>query len=97
MMAAGLAVALARDGMPFRRAHGVVAGLVAEAQRTGRSLRETAAATLPTLAPAVAVALGALFDPEAAVRAKAARGGTAPDAVRASLAAALVRARAAAG
>jgi argininosuccinate lyase len=96
MMAAGLAVALAREGMPFRKAHGVVGGLVAEAQRTGRSLREAAAAALPAVAPAVAERLGTLFDPDAAVRAKAARGGTAPDAVRASLDAALARARAAA-
>ena len=42
MMAAGLAVALARDGLPFRKAHGVVAGLVAEARKAGASLRETA-------------------------------------------------------
>jgi len=28
MMAAGLAVALAREGMPFRKAHGVVGALV---------------------------------------------------------------------
>ena len=34
LMAAGLAVALARDGLPFRKAHGVVAGLVAEARKT---------------------------------------------------------------
>jgi argininosuccinate lyase len=95
LMAAGLAVALAREGMPFRRAHGVVGGLVAEAQRTGRSLREVAAAALPAMAPAVAERLGTIFDPDAAVRAKAVRGGTAPDAVRASLDAALARARAA--
>jgi argininosuccinate lyase len=55
--------------------------LVAKAQREGVPLRAAAAAEL---SPAV---LGAL-DLETAVRAKAARGGTAPDAVRASLAAA---------
>ena len=48
-----------------------------------------AARVLPAHSPAVAARLDALFDPEAAVRAKAARGGTAPDAVRASLEAAL--------
>jgi argininosuccinate lyase len=93
-MAAGLAVALAREGMPFRKAHGVVGSLVAEAQRAGRSLRETAAEKLPATSPAVAARLSELFDPAQAVRAKAARGGTAPDAVRASLQAALVRVRA---
>jgi argininosuccinate lyase len=88
MMAAGLAVALARQGMPFRKAHALVGSLVAEAQRSGGTLRETARRALAQEAPAVANALDAVFDPDQAVRAKAAPGGTAPDAVRASLAAA---------
>ena len=91
MMAAGLAVALARQGMPFRKAHALVGSLVAEAQRTGASLRETAARVLPAQAPALTGGLDHLFDPDHAVRAKAAAGGTAPDAVRASLAAARTR------
>jgi len=85
MMAAGLAVALAREGMPFRKAHGIVGSLVAEAQKSGRSLRETAASELEELSPAVAKRLDVLFDPVEAVRAKSLPGGTAPDAVRASL------------
>ena len=89
LMAAGLAVALAREGMPFRKAHGLVGSLVAEARRTGVSLPETAARLLPAQAPGVAARLTALFDPVQAVAAKAARGGTAPGAVRASLEAAL--------
>ena len=89
MMAAGLAVALAREGMPFRQAHGVVGSLVAEAQKSGRSLRETAAEGLKETSPTVAARLDALFDPDEAVRAKSLPGGTAPEAVRASLAAAL--------
>mgnify|MGYP001818267573 FL=1 len=89
MMAAGLAVALAREGMPFRQAHGVVGTLVAEAQRSGRALRETAAEGLKETSPAVAARLDQLFDPDEAVRAKSLPGGTAPEAVRASLAAAL--------
>jgi argininosuccinate lyase len=93
MMAAGLAVALAREGMPFRKAHSLVGSLVAEAQRSGRTLREAAAAALPATSPAVAARLDALFDPAQAVRAKAARGGTAPEAVRASLLAAARRVR----
>jgi len=91
MMAAGLAVALAREGTPFRKAHGIVGALVAEAQKTGRSLRETAAARLGDVSPAVAGRLDELFDPLEAVKAKALPGGTAPDAVRASLEAALTR------
>ena len=95
MMAAGLAVALAREGMRFRKAHGLVGQMVAEASRTGTTLRETAARVLPAHSPAVAARLERLFDPDEAVRAKAVRGGTAPDAVVASLDAALRRLRAA--
>src|SRR5207244_3376354 len=40
LMAAGLAVALAREGMPFRQAHALVGSLVAEARQTGASRRE---------------------------------------------------------
>ncbi len=91
MIAAGLAVALARDGMPFRKAHGLVGSLVAEAQRTGETLSAVAARVLAEEAPAVAARVGVLFDPQEAVRAKAAPGGTAPEAVRAALAAAVAR------
>ncbi|HLA77018.1 MAG TPA: argininosuccinate lyase [Vicinamibacteria bacterium] len=90
-MAAGLAVALARGGLPFRKAHALVGSLVAEARRSGVSLPETAARLLPEQAPAVAARLADLFDPAQAVAAKAVRGGTAPEAVRASLQAALGR------
>jgi argininosuccinate lyase len=93
MMAAGLAVALAREGLPFRKAHALVGSLVAEARRTGTTLRQAASATLPAQSPAVAARLDALFDPEQAVRTRAASGGTAPDAVRASLRAAVERTR----
>ena len=85
MMAAGLAVALAREGMPFRKAHGVVGSLVARAQKSGRSLKAVAADELAELSPAVAARLDQLFDPLEAVKAKALPGGTAPDAVRAAL------------
>jgi argininosuccinate lyase len=91
LMAAGLAVALARDGLPFRRAHALVGSLVAEAQASGRTLREVAAGALAGPAPAVAARLDELLDPAASVRAKACAGGTAPPAVLASLQAALAR------
>jgi len=91
LMAAGLAVALAREGMPFRKAHHVVGGLVAEAQRSGRSLKAVAAETLAAVSPRVAARLDVLFDPLEAVKAKSLVGGAAPDAVRASLDAALAR------
>jgi argininosuccinate lyase len=63
MMAAGLAVALAREGMPFRKAHGVVGRLVAQAQKSGRSLKAVAADELKSSSPAVAARLDQLFDP----------------------------------
>jgi argininosuccinate lyase len=85
MMAAGLAVALALDGLPFRQAHGLVGAIVAEAQRLGQPLREVAARTLLKKAPAIAARLDALMDPETAVRSRRARGGTAPETVRVSL------------
>jgi argininosuccinate lyase len=91
MMAAGLAVALAREGIPFRTAHHVVGALVADAQRSGRSLKAVAAERLPSISPAAAARLDSLFDPLEAVKARAVRGGTAPDAVRASLDAVLAR------
>jgi argininosuccinate lyase len=82
MMAAGLAVALARGGLPFRKAHALVGSLVAEAQKDGRTLGAVAARALEDQAPGIA----AVFDPDTAVSARAARGGTAPSAVRDSLA-----------
>jgi argininosuccinate lyase len=82
MMAAGLAVALARNGLPFRKAHALVGSLVAAALRDGETLGAVAARALRDQAPDVA----AVFDPDAAVAARAARGGTAPEAVRESLA-----------
>jgi len=91
MMAAGLAVALAREGTPFRKAHGIVGSLVAEAQKSGRSLKDVAGERLKDVSPAVARRLDALFDPLEAVKAKALPGGAAPEAVRASLEAALAR------
>jgi len=93
MMAAALAVALACEGIPFRKAHAVVGAIVADAQRNGVSVRAAAARTLPAHSPAVAGRLDAIFDPAQAIRAKAARGGTAPDAVKVSLTAAVGRLR----
>ena len=92
MMAAGLAVALAREGMPFRKAHQIVGALVADSQKSGRSLKSVAAETLASVSPAVTARLDVLFDPLEAVKAKSLVGGAAPDAVRVSLDAALARA-----
>ena len=85
MMAASLAVALAREGVPFRKAHGMVGAMVAEAVRTKTRLQDVARDTLQTRHPKIAARIKDFFDPVKAVAAKAARGGTAPAAVRASL------------
>jgi argininosuccinate lyase len=84
-------VALAREGLPFRKAHHLVGALVGEAQKSGRSLKAVAAERLAASAPAVAARIDAIFDPLEAVRTKSLAGGTAPEAVRASLDAALAR------
>lgn len=93
MMAASLAVALAREGVPFRKAHGVVGSMVADAARTGTPLRDLARKALQKKHPELASRIGDFFDPGKAAAAKAARGGTAPAAVRASLRAARARVR----
>jgi argininosuccinate lyase len=95
LMAGGLAVALALEGMPFRKAHALVGGIVADAQRTGEGLPQAAARALAAVAPRVAARLDALFDADGAVRLRGLRGGTAPDAVRAALETALARVRSA--
>ncbi len=92
LMAAGLAVALALAGLPFRQAHGVVGELVARSQREGLPLKEAARQGLAQW-PAVLEQIDALFDPARAVERRAATGGTAPSAVRAALGAARERVR----
>jgi argininosuccinate lyase len=74
MMAAGLAVALAREGLPFRKAHSVVGALVAEAQREGKTLHEVATRRLEKESPTVARRLPEIFGVDTAVAAKAAPG-----------------------
>jgi argininosuccinate lyase len=93
MMAASLAVALAREGVPFRKAHGIVGSMVADAVKAKIPLRDLARVTLQKKHPKIAARIKDFFDPAKAVAAKAARGGTAPAAVRASLRAARARAR----
>ncbi len=85
MMAAGLAVALALEGLPFRQAHELVGGLVAQARRDEVGLKDAAARALGERFPATAARLDELFDPRKALGLRALPGGAAPDAVRASL------------
>lgn len=93
MMAASLAVAIAREGVPFRKAHGMVGAMVLDALNAKAPLRDIARATLRQSHPKIALRIQDFFDPAKAVAAKAARGGTAPAAVRLSLRAARARVR----
>ena len=93
MMAASLAVALAREGVPFRKAHGLVGSMVAQAVKTRMPLRDVARAALQGRHPKIAARIKDFFNPGKAVAAKAARGGTAPFAVRTSLRTARARVR----
>ncbi len=93
MMAASLAVAIARDGVPFRKAHEMVGAMVAEAVKTRTPLVEVARTKLAAKHPKIAARIKDFFDPSKAVATKAARGGTAPIAVRASLRALRARVR----
>ncbi len=88
MIAATLAVMLAREGIPFRKAHELVGAMVAESQASGRPFPEVAVSRLDAR---LAQRLSQVFDPNVAVAAKAAPGGTAPDAVRIALDAARAR------
>ncbi|MBN2368946.1 MAG: argininosuccinate lyase [Vicinamibacteria bacterium] len=90
-VAAHLAVALAREGLPFRKAHALVGALVAESRKTGVLLLEVAERVIPAHAPHLHGRLAELFDAAMATRAKRVRGGTAPEAVMASLDGALAR------
>jgi argininosuccinate lyase len=85
MLAATLAVALAREGVPFRRAHGLVGSWVARAVADGSTLRVVAEKHVGAHAPGLAGRMHEVLDPAASVAARSLPGGTAPDAVRASL------------
>jgi argininosuccinate lyase len=93
MMAASLAVALAREGVPFRKAHSMVGAMVADAVKAKIPLRDLSRKALQSRHPKIANRIRDFFDPSKAVAGKAARGGTAPPAVRFSLRTARSRVR----
>jgi argininosuccinate lyase len=76
--ATDLADLLVRSGMPFREAHGVVAGLVRDAVEGGKPLREVATARLGEDAEAV-------LDQSSWLESKVSEGGTASARVREQL------------
>ena len=88
MLATDLADYLVRKGVPFREAHHIVGRAVALAGVHGVALSALPLADLQHLSPAFASDVADVFDFEASVKRRAAQGGTAPDAVRAQIAAA---------
>ena len=87
--AVDLADQLVSSGVPFREAHGIVAGLVRVAVADGRSLSSFSDAELAELAPAIdPQAFRALLDQHSWLESKVSVGGTALVRVREQLAAA---------
>ncbi|MCB9535926.1 MAG: argininosuccinate lyase [Myxococcales bacterium] len=82
---------LAAKGVPFREAHHVVGRLVAWCIVEGRTLPSLSAAEFRTFHEAFADDVCAAVTVEASVAARKSEGGTAPDRVRAALAAARAR------
>jgi argininosuccinate lyase len=78
---------LVKRGMPFRRSHGVVAGLVRLAVTSGRTLSQLTVEELQDASPLLdADGFYALLADGAWLESKASRGGTGSDAVRVQLA-----------
>jgi argininosuccinate lyase len=85
-LATDLAEALVGAGVPFRQAHDRVGALVAACESRGLEVTDLTAEELVAALPELhGRDVGALTDPEAAVRRRRSSLGTAPDAVRAQL------------
>jgi argininosuccinate lyase len=84
--ATDLADYLSRKGLPFRDAHEVAARAVRHAIARGKPLEDLTLEELQPLSPLIAPDVHAAITLEASLRARAATGGTAPDAVRRQLA-----------
>jgi argininosuccinate lyase len=86
LLATDLADALVERGVPFRRAHETVAGLVRHCLATGTPLRALGAPTLRRLAPQLDTAALRALTPARSVSRRRVIGGTAPSEVRRQLA-----------
>jgi argininosuccinate lyase len=75
-------------GMPFRRAHQVTGLIVRRAEAQGVTLAELPLAELQAIEPAITEAVFEVLDVERSVGSRASYGGTAPERVRAAIAAA---------
>jgi len=87
LLATELADYLVRKGVPFRRAHEIVGGLVAKAERKGIDVSRLEVAELGEAAAEFGADVRRAVTVSAALRAKGVLGGTAPAQVRRSLAA----------
>ena len=77
---------LVRKGLPFRQAHEVVGRIVRHGIEQGRDLLELSVVELRRFSDLIDDGVKDAISVEASLRARAVTGGTAPDAVRASLA-----------
>src|SRR6266446_7064589 len=84
--ATDLADYLVRKGLPFRQAHEVVGRVVRHALDEGKALEDLTLAELRHFSPLIDGDVKDAITVEASLRARAATGGTAPGAVRRSLA-----------
>jgi argininosuccinate lyase len=85
LAATDVADLLVRRGVPFREAHGVVAGLVRHALESGRMLSELTDAELAELAPQLGEGLSQVLTAGAWLESKVSEGGTAQARVREQL------------
>ena len=88
LTATELADYLAKRGVPFRAAHGMVAALIRDADNKGAGVSELSLAEIRRRAPMAQADALALLNPDRAVAARKHVGGTAPVRVRAEIAAA---------
>jgi argininosuccinate lyase len=85
LAATDVADLLVRRGMPFRQAHGVVAGLVRSALEQGKTLSQLTPAELTEQSPLLDEEFYALLRDGAWLESKVSRGGTGLDQVRSQL------------
>jgi argininosuccinate lyase len=85
-LATDVADLLVERGVPFRRAHEIVGGLVRDCLATGRGLRDLDATTLRRHSPLLTPALLRALTPARSVARRRVTGGTAPAEVRRQLA-----------
>jgi argininosuccinate lyase len=78
-------------GLPFRRAHHATGEIVKRAEALGCSLGELPLVELQAIEPAITAEVFQVLDPVASVASRTSFGGTAPDRVRAAIAAARQR------